>query len=68
MSAILTSQGHELVPERDLAAELHTPLPTLRYWRQIGKGPRWVKPGRLVLYRRQDVDDWLTNISQGARS
>lgn len=67
MSAILTSQVHELVPERELSTELHTPVATLRYWRQVGKGPRWVKPGRLVLYRRQDVTSWLESISQGGQ-
>lgn len=32
------------------------PLETVRHWRKIGKGPKWVKPGRHVLYPRTEVE------------
>lgn len=38
---------------------------TVRRWRAEGIGPRFVRAGRLVRYRRADVDAWL---SRGAGS
>lgn len=32
---------------------------TLRYWRHIGKGPRSARIGSRIMYRRQDVIDWV---------
>lgn len=32
---------------------------TLRVWRRRGRGPAYIKTGRLVLYRRSDLDAWL---------
>jgi hypothetical protein len=38
---------------------------TLRQWRWLGKGPRWVKVGRHIRYPRADTQRWL---DQGADS
>ena len=35
------------------------PVPTLRWWRHIGTGPRSFKIGRRVVYRTEDVETWL---------
>jgi len=36
---------------------------TLEFWRSYGKGPKFLKVGRLVRYAKQDVDAWLlTNL------
>jgi len=43
----------------DLAEELGLGLQTLAQWRWQGVGPAFVKVGRLVRYRRSDVDAWL---------
>jgi hypothetical protein len=32
---------------------------TLERWRQTGDGPRFVRVGRAVRYRRSDLDAWL---------
>jgi hypothetical protein len=32
---------------------------TLKYWRSVRTGPDWTKLGRTVVYKRQDVLDWL---------
>ena len=32
---------------------------TLARWRNMRKGPPWVKAGHRVLYRRADLDAWL---------
>jgi excisionase family DNA binding protein len=35
------------------------PVGTLANWRYQGRGPRFVKVGRHVRYRRSDVEAWL---------
>lgn len=32
---------------------------TLAHFRQTGRGPRWYKLGRRVVYDRADVEAWL---------
>ena len=46
------------VPEA--AAYLRTPIATLRYWRHVGSGPHGFRVGRWVVFRRVDLDQWLT--------
>ena len=43
----------------EVADRLRTPVNTLRYWRQTGKGPAGIKVGRRVLYASVDVETWL---------
>jgi len=38
---------------------LKVPEGTLANWRYQGKGPRFIKVGRHVRYRRSDVEAWL---------
>jgi len=33
---------------------------TLRYWRHLGIGPDSFRLGRRVVYRRDDLDRWIT--------
>jgi predicted DNA-binding transcriptional regulator AlpA len=49
----------ELLTQNALAAELGMKPESLADWRHRGKGPRYVKLGQLVRYRRSDVEDWL---------
>lgn len=49
----------DLMTTAEVAEYLKTPEATLRYWRHRGEGPRAVKLGRRVVYRRQDVDAWF---------
>lgn len=50
-SAFLTTE--------ELAAYLKVPVPTVRMWRHNRTGPRGVRLGRHVRYRRTDVDRWI---------
>jgi excisionase family DNA binding protein len=43
----------------ELAEELRLPVQTIYAWRYKGAGPRSLKVGRHVRYRRSDVDQWL---------
>lgn len=49
----------ELIAEADLAAQLHQQITTLAAWRVGGRGPAYVKIGRKVFYRPNDVSTWL---------
>ena len=53
-----------LVPQANLAQLLNVSERTLERWRVEGTGPVYVKAGRRVLYRRDDIERWL---AQGAR-
>ena len=41
-------------------------VPTLRWWRHRGIGPRSAKIGRRVFYRESDVQAWLDEQFEGA--
>jgi len=51
---------HELLTITEAADITRAPLATLRYWRHLGTGPRSFRPGRRVVYRRSDLQDWIT--------
>jgi predicted DNA-binding transcriptional regulator AlpA len=48
-----------LLTTDEVAELLRTPPATLRYWRNIGTGPRSFKPGRHVMYWISDILDWI---------
>lgn len=57
----------DLVDEVALAARLGVSRATLQSWRYNGRGPRYIKVGRLIRYRNADVEAFLrANTSQGA--
>jgi excisionase family DNA binding protein len=49
----------ELLTITEAADVLRTPVATLRYWRHMGTGPRSLRLGRRVLYRRDDLRAWI---------
>ena len=49
----------ELLTITEAAELLRAPVATLRYWRHLGTGPRSFRLGRRVLYRRDDLHDWI---------
>jgi excisionase family DNA binding protein len=44
---------------RQFADYLGVPLATVYRWNHLGTGPRPLKIGKHVRYRREDVDAWL---------
>ena len=56
-----TSPQPELLTLAEAADLLRTPVATLRYWRHLRTGPRSFRLGRRVLYRRSDVEQWVTD-------
>jgi hypothetical protein len=51
----------ELLTDEQTAGVLQVPTGTLANWRCARtEGPPFIKVGRLVRYRRSDLDGWLT--------
>lgn len=65
-----TSASDDLLPlitASDLSEYLGVPTGTLANWRYQGRGPAFVRLGRHVRYRAQDVLDWISEqVSDGA--
>ena len=59
-----TDVTSDLMTVAEVALYLRTPVATLRYWRHIGIGPDGFLIGRRVVYRRADLDRWITEQHQ----
>ena len=57
----------DLMTLAETAAYLQTPVATLRYWRHLGDGPAGFRLGRRVMYRRIDVDRWISARQEAQR-
>ncbi len=55
----IRSTDLELLDEHQASEILQIRLATLRKWRLMGKGPRFVRLGRLVGYQGKDVFSWI---------
>lgn len=49
----------DLFSEEELAEVLEVKPPTLATWRAEERGPDYVKLGKSVFYRKQDVLEWI---------
>lgn len=54
-----------LLEIREVAAYLKVSPPALEKWRLTGKGPAFIRIGRLIRYRRSDLDRWLAEQTVG---
>ena len=59
------SDDSQLIDEKRLCADLGISSVTATKWRARAEGPRFIKVGRLVRYRRSDVDAWLASRTVG---
>jgi predicted DNA-binding transcriptional regulator AlpA len=57
-----------LLDEKELARLLRVSIGTLRFWRGIGRGPRYRKIGQLVRYAPSDVHEWLNGRPSGGET
>lgn len=53
-----------LLQPTDVSAFLGVPIGTLDQWRHRGTGPRYVRVGRHVRYRLEDVHAWVADQSR----
>lgn len=49
----------DLLTTDQLSEELEMSVEALAQWRYRGQGPKFVKEGRWIRYRRADVDQWI---------
>lgn len=62
----MTAPRIGLAKATDVARFLGTAPKLLAQWRYEGRGPQYVKVGRLVRYRWDDVQAWVdANLHQG---
>ena len=61
-------EDSDLMDEARLAARLGVSRATLQSWRYAGRGPRYLKIGRLIRYREADVDAYLRAQLRGGLS
>jgi predicted DNA-binding transcriptional regulator AlpA len=54
-----------LLDEKELSRLFRVSIGTLRFWRTIGRGPRYRKVGQLVRYAPSDVHKWLNRRPTG---
>lgn len=54
-----------LLTERDASVLLKIPMATLRRWRWAGAGPRFLKLGGHVRYRRGDIEEFIAAGERG---
>lgn len=57
----------KLMTMAEVSGMIRIPVNTLRYWRYIGQGPKSGKFGSRVMYREQDVIDWINQAFEGDR-
>ena len=63
-----TLDGSPFIDEKRLCADLGISSVTATKWRARAEGPPFIKVGRLVRYRRADVEAWLVSRTVGRRS
>jgi excisionase family DNA binding protein len=57
-------KNRDIVDETDAARYLKVSKSGLRKWRALGEGPKFYRCGRLIRYRRSDLDAWLESRCQ----
>lgn len=48
-----------LLDQRQVATLLGVSTKALERWRLVGKGPKWLRCGRLARYRPEDLEAWI---------
>ena len=61
MTEPATGREPELLTITETAELVRAPVATLRDWRHLGIGPHSFRLGRRVLYRRDDLHDWIAH-------
>jgi excisionase family DNA binding protein len=55
----MTSDPNRLLTEDEAADYLRVRPRTLQRWRQLGRGPKFTRAGRRILYRMADLEHYL---------
>lgn len=55
----IEKEHSEIFDETEAAQFLRVSTRTLQSWRVSGRGPEFIKVGRVVRYRRETLETWL---------
>jgi predicted DNA-binding transcriptional regulator AlpA len=55
-----------LLNEREVATSCSISVLTLRKWRSVKRGPKFIKISTLVRYRPEDIDAWIAEQKPGS--
>lgn len=55
----------EMLTVEELSEFLKVPVATIYRWNYLGEGPRKIRVGRHVRFRRSDVEVWLDSHTAG---
>ncbi len=55
-----------LLNEREVATSCSISVLTLRKWRSVKRGPKFIKISTLVRYRPEDIDAWIAEQKAGS--
>ena len=61
----LSNPLHPLLHERDVARITGLSLASVRRWRFLGQGPKYLKIGSAVRYKPEDLAAWLETRPRG---
>ena len=68
----MAREGHvdDLLTIQDVARLTRSTVAAIYQWRRRGKGPRGLRIGNKVLFRREDIEAWLNSLceSPGGRA
>ena len=67
MRPMKASDDSPFIDEKRLCSDLGISSVTATKWRAKAEGPPFIKVGRLVRYRRTDVDAWLASRTVGRK-
>lgn len=59
MTAQNLSADFKLLTAKQAAVKLESTEGTLGFWRHKGRGPNYVKCGKFIRYRIEDLDQWV---------
>ncbi len=57
-----------LLNERDVSRITGLGVPTVRKWRYMGRGPKYVKLGASIRYKPEDITAWIESCPTGGTS
>ena len=58
----------QILNETEVAEMLRCTKAALRRWRREGRGPRFIRVGRLIRYRMPDVEEFLESNASSSRA
>lgn len=64
----MATVAYSLMTIQEVSELTSIPVATLRYWRHKGLGPKGAKLGGKLMFRRDDVDEWVNQAFERGES